>query len=141
MCISSFTSVIESSEIDIAGVVPPEDTIGAVPVTEVTVPVLVVNPAPLVSWLLLVGIVGLFKTCASPLEAFQSLCTFTSAPVAIPLSLVFSADVNSLSAEDFCSLVSSTPRLSTSCALFKSAALIDDPAWNSISSAVRLVSL
>ena len=37
------------------------------------------------------GIVGLFKIWASPLEAFQSAFTLTSAPDAIPSSLVLSA--------------------------------------------------
>jgi len=39
------------------------------------------------------GIVGLFNICESPLVAFQSAFTFTSAPTAIPANLFFSVVV------------------------------------------------
>ena len=42
------------------------------------------------------GTVGLFNICESPELEFQSAFTFTSAPVAMPLSLVWSASVNTL---------------------------------------------
>lgn len=59
------------------------------------VPVFVVKPESLVRSLTFVGIVGLFTIYASDVESVtdQSDCTFTSAPVAIPASLVFSVEV------------------------------------------------
>ena len=45
----------------------------------------------LAAWLVGVKLVGLLRICASPLDAFQSALTFTSAPLAMPSSLVLSA--------------------------------------------------
>jgi len=45
------------------------------------------------------GIVGLLRITASPEVALKSDCTFTSAPVAIPDSFVFSASVKALVSE------------------------------------------
>ena len=43
------------------------------------------------SFVKLLTLVGLLRICASPLTAFQSAFTFTSAPAAIPLNFNFSS--------------------------------------------------
>ena len=84
-------TVVVAAVMLMAGVVPPDDTIGAVPVTEETM-VGLFDRSLYDPDVATVARVGLFNICASPLTAFQSAFTFTSAPVAIPSSFVLSAD-------------------------------------------------
>ena len=75
-----------------------DDPVPVCELTWVSFPVLVmtpvkevINPALLIKSFVLFGINGLLSISASPLAAFQSAFTFTSAPAAIPASLVASA--------------------------------------------------